>query len=181
MRRIRVRTGKANGFALIDLVFVCGIIGLISTIALPRLVLAKQAAGAASAIGTLRTVSSAQLAYALTCGNGFYAPSLPALGTPPPGSNDGFIAPDLASAATITKSSYSFRLEGVPFAGAPPTCNGLGPGEAAQGYRAGADPLEPDNPRFFAINANSQLYSHSATLYDDMPEVGEPLFGQPIH
>ena len=171
---------KASGFALIDLIFVCGIIGLISTIALPRLVLAKQAAGAASAIGTLRTIGSSQLAFALTCGNGFYAPNLPALGAPPPGSNQAFIASDLAAAAVVQKSSYTIRLEGVPFAGAPPTCNGLGGGEAAQGYRAAADPLEPDNPRFFGINANAQLYQHNATLYDDMPEVGEPLIGQPI-
>jgi type II secretory pathway pseudopilin PulG len=171
---------KANGFALIDLIFVCGIIGLISSIALPRLVLAKQAAGAASAIGTLRTLASSQLAFALTCGNGFYAPNLPALGTPPPGSNDAFIASDLGGAMVIQKSSYTFRLEGLPFAGAPPSCNGLALGEAAQGYRAGADPLEPDNPRFFGINANAQLYTHSATLYDDMPEVGEPMIGQPI-
>lgn len=171
---------KASGFALIDLIFVCGIIGLISAIALPRLLLAKQAAGAASAIGTLRMVASSQLAFALTCGNGFYAPDLPALGRVPPGSNVAFIAPDLGTAAVIQKSSYTFRLEGMPFAGAPPTCNGLAGGEAARGYRAAADPLEPDNPRFFGINANAQLYMHNGTLYDDMPEVGDPLIGQPI-
>ena len=39
---------KEQGFALIDLIFVCGIIGLLCSIALPRLLLAKQAAGAAS-------------------------------------------------------------------------------------------------------------------------------------
>jgi type II secretory pathway pseudopilin PulG len=181
VREERVKIRKASGFALIDLVFVCGIIGLISSIAVPRLVLAKQAAGAASAIGTLRTVSSAQLAFALTCGNGFYAPDLPSLGIPPPGSNDPFIAQDLSAAAVIHKSGYTFRLEGLPFTGAPPTCNGLAGGAASQGYRAAADPLEPDNPRYFGINANSQLYTHTATLYDDMPEVGEPLIGQPIH
>ncbi len=43
---------KAQGFALIDLIFVCGIIGLLSSIAVPQLVLAKQAAGAASALGS---------------------------------------------------------------------------------------------------------------------------------
>jgi type II secretory pathway pseudopilin PulG len=41
---------KTYGFALIDLVFVCGVIGIISAIALPRLAMAKQAAGSASAI-----------------------------------------------------------------------------------------------------------------------------------
>ena len=35
---------KAQGFALIDLIFVCGIIGLLCSIALPRLLL-RQAGG----------------------------------------------------------------------------------------------------------------------------------------
>ena len=49
-----MKAGKAQGFALIDLIFVCGIIGLLCSIALPRLLLAKQSAGAASAIGSMR-------------------------------------------------------------------------------------------------------------------------------
>ena len=77
---------KAHGFALIDLIFVCGIIGLLASIALPRLLAAQQSAGAASAIGSMRAINSAQLTFALTCGSGFYAPDLPTLGTPPPGS-----------------------------------------------------------------------------------------------
>lgn len=36
---------RAGGFALLDVIFVCGIIGLLCSIALPRLLLAKQAAG----------------------------------------------------------------------------------------------------------------------------------------
>ena len=173
-------TRKADGFALIDLIFVCGVIGLISSIALPRLVLAKQAAGAASAIGSLRTVASAQLTFALTCGNGFYAPDLRTLGTPPPSSNEPYISPDMSAANVIQKSSYTFRLEGLPYAGAPLTCNGLAAGEAARGYRAAADPTEPNNVRFFAINSTAQLYEHNETLYDDIPEVGEPLIGEAI-
>src|SRR4029434_3756880 len=71
----RVRTGKAQGFALIDLIFVCGIIGLLCGIAMPRLLLAKQTAYSASAVGSMRAINSSQLTYALTCGNGFYAPN----------------------------------------------------------------------------------------------------------
>ena len=55
----------------------------------------------------------------------------------------------------VQKSSHTFRLEGLPFAGAPPTCNGLSAGAVEQGYRAGADPSEPTNTRFFGLNANS--------------------------
>src|ERR1700730_17735950 len=101
---------KAQGFALLDLVFVCGIIGLLCSIALPRMLLAKQAAGAASAIGSLRAINSSELTYALTCGNGFYAPSLTALAIVPPASDRAFISPDLGSADTITKSGYTYQL-----------------------------------------------------------------------
>ena len=86
-----------KGFALIDLLFVCGIIGLLSSIALPRLALAKQSAGSASAIGSLRAINSAQLTYALTCGNGFYAPKLSTLGVAPPGTSQPFLAGGLTA------------------------------------------------------------------------------------
>src|SRR5258707_14007808 len=74
---------KAHGFALIDLIFVCGVIGVLCSIALPRLMTAKQSASSASAIATMRIIDSAQLTYALTCGSGFYAPKLTTFWTPP--------------------------------------------------------------------------------------------------
>ena len=168
---------KASGFALIDLIFVCGIMGLLTSVAIPSLLGAKQAASAASAVGTLRAIASSELTYALTCGSGFYAPNLVTLGTPPSGSNEPYISPDMGVANLVQKSSYTFRLEGAPYPGAPPSCNGLGTGETAQGYRAGADPTEPTNLRFFAVNANAQMYENDETLYSDMPEVGESPAG----
>ena len=65
-----MRIRSAAGFALIDLLFVCGIIGLLSGMALPRLMAAKGSAQAASAISTLRVVSSAEVTFAITCGSG---------------------------------------------------------------------------------------------------------------
>ena len=171
---------KAQGFALIDLIFVCGIIGLLSSIALPRLLLAQQAAGASAAIGTMRTLGSAELTYALTCGSGFYAPNLVTLGTPPPGSHEPYITPALSTSNTVIRSGYVIQLEGLPYSGAPPTCNGLGGGESAQGFRAGADPTVAGNMRFFGVNANGMIYEHSVSIYPDMPEVGVPPVGQTI-
>jgi type II secretory pathway pseudopilin PulG len=173
---VKIRTSQ--GFALIDVIFVCGIIGLLCGIALPRLLLARQSAGSASAIGSMRALNSAELTYALTCGNGFYAPDLPTLGTPPPGSNEPFISPDLGGGgATVTKSGYVIKLEGTPYAGAPATCNGLALGDAAQGYKAAADAAEPSNTRFFAINASGTIFEDTASLFAGMPEVGEPASG----
>ena len=173
-------TRKESGFALLDLIFVCGIIGLLSSIAVPRLLLAKQAAGAASAIGTLRTVGSAQLTFALTCGGGFYSPDLVTLGTPPPGSNEAFISPELGASNVVQKSGYTLRLEATPYTGSPASCNGTAVGATGQGFRAAEDPTEPTNPRFFGTNSNSTIYEHSATLWDDMPEVGTPTVGTAI-
>jgi type II secretory pathway pseudopilin PulG len=171
---------KPLGFALIDLVFVCGIIGLLASIALPRLTLAKSAAGAASAIGSLRAINSAELTFALTCGAGFYAPSLTALAIAPPGSNEPFIAGGLGGANTVVKSGYMIKVEATAFGGAPPSCNGLGSGEAGQGFKAGADPTDVQNKRHFATNANSAIYEDTSSLYAGMPETGEPPAGQPL-
>jgi type II secretory pathway pseudopilin PulG len=175
-----VRIRKAQGFALIDLIFVCGIIGLLCSIALPRLLLAKQAAGSASAIGSMRAINSAELTYALTCGNGFYAPNLTTLGTAPPGSREPFISADLGSADIVNKSSYTIQLSVTAYPGAPDACNGLGPGMAGQGFKAAADPGEPQNTRFFATNANGLIFEDTATLWAVMPEVGEPPSGHPL-
>ena len=80
------RVRGEQGFTLLDLLFVCGLIGVLSIIALPKLLMAKQAANAASAISSMRAITSAQLTFALTCGGGFYAPDLVTLGdfTQPP-------------------------------------------------------------------------------------------------
>ncbi len=178
---MQVSIRKAQGFALIDLIFVCGIVGVLCSIALPRLLLAKQAAGAASAIGSMRAINSAQLTYALTCGAGFYAPNLTTLGTAPAGSNEPFIAGGLGDADTVTKSSYVIQMAATAYGGAPPACNGLSAGLAGQGFIAGADPNTPGNLRFFGTNANGLIYEHTSSLFGIMPEVGEPPAGAPLN
>jgi type II secretory pathway pseudopilin PulG len=169
-----------KGFTLLDMLFVCGLIGIISVIAMPRLLLARQSANAASAIATMRAIDSAQLTFALTCGGGFYAPKLTTLGIAPPGSNQAFLSPDVTSADTVTKSGYIIQMTATPFAGAPGSCNGVAPGDAGQAFVAAADPTEPSNPRFFATNVNSSIWEHTATLFGLMPEVGDPLTGHVI-
>lgn len=166
-----------DGFALIDVIFVCGIIGLLASIALPRLTLAKSAAGSASAIGSMRTISSAQLTFALTCGAGFYSPNLTTLGIAPPGSNEAFIGGGLGAGDPVVKSGYIVKVEGTAYGGAPPSCNGLAAGQTAQGFKAAADPIEVQNPRHFATNANSAIYEDTASLFVDMPETGVPAAG----
>ena len=129
---------KAQGFALIDLIFVCGIIGVLCSIALPRLLLAKQIGRRRRRrSASMRVINSAQLTYALTCGYGFYAPNLTTLGTPPPGSREPFIARSLGSADTVTKSGYIIQMSAAPYPGAPGSCNGLGVGAGRAGLHRG--------------------------------------------
>jgi type IV pilus assembly protein PilA len=171
---------KSEGFALIDVIFVCGMIGLLCSIAVPRLILAKQSAASASAIGSMRAINSGQLTFALTCAGGFYAPTLTVLGTAPPGSNDAYISPELGAANQVTKSTYIIQVVATPYAGAPATCNGLGVGATGQGFVGLADPTSVDNVRFFATNASSMIFENTATLNGVMPEIGEPASGHPL-
>ncbi len=175
------RARDQRGFTLIDLLFVIGLMGVVSTLAIPGLTRARGSAQASSALATLRVINSAQLSFAIGCGFGFYAPDLPALGMVPAGSADGFVSPELSSAISVIRSGYTFTLGGTPLAGAPAPCNGLGAGQTAPAYAAIADPLDPGTiPRFFGTNADGSIYEHSATLNGVMPEGGVPAAGTPI-
>lgn len=172
-----VTVRKAQGFALIDMIFVCGVLGILFSIAMPSLFTAKQSAASASAIGSLRTINSSQLTYALTCGAGFYAPSLTRLGTNPPSSTVSFIGGGLGSGNIVTKSSYVIQMSATPFPGAPASCNGAAAGDDGQGFKAAADPNVAGNVRFLATNANNMLFENSTSLWAIMPEFGEPAVG----
>jgi hypothetical protein len=128
----------------------------------------------------MRAINSAELTYALTCGNGFYAPNLTTLGTAPVGSREAFISADLGSADVVNKSGYTVQLSATAFPGAPDACNGLGAGQAGQSFKAAADPGEPQNVRFFATNANGLIFEDVTSLWALMPEVGEPAAGHPL-
>ena len=172
---------SAHGFAIIDLLFVCGIIGILSGMALPRLVSARNSAGAASGIASMRIINSAQLTFAITCGNGFYAPNLTSLAKMPVGADNAFISLDLGSADVMVKSGFTIQMSGTPFAGAPDTCNGLGAGATSMAFKAGADPLDANMTRFFAINAMGTIYEDTASMFAAMPEAALPASGQPLH
>jgi prepilin-type N-terminal cleavage/methylation domain-containing protein len=111
---------RSRGFSLIELLIVIAIILVIVAIAIPSLLRSRIAANQASAVGSLRTLNTAEVTYATTYNTGFSS-TLGDLGPPAAGSNPiataaGIIDEVLSgtqgtggAAATVSeKSGYEF-------------------------------------------------------------------------
>ena len=115
---------KQKGFSLIELLIVVAIILIIAAIAIPNLLRSNMAANESSAVGSMRTINTAEVSYVTAYPNQGFSVDLPSLGGVAPCLVattaaaclvDNTLA--LATAAATAKSGYYFTYAA---AGAPP-------------------------------------------------------------
>jgi len=137
---------RSRGFSLIELLIVVAIILIIAAIAIPNLLRSRIAANQASAVGSLRTINTAEITYASTYNTGFSS-QLSYLGPPAAGSNPSSTAAGLIDSVLAgtgnqsTKSGYMFT------------------------YAATANPIDANRMDSYTVNADPVTVGTTGTNF----------------
>lgn len=171
-------SGLATALTVLVVVvaLVVPLLGILAAIVVPGLARARMSGNEASAIGSLRAITSAQLTFAATCGRGGYAGDLADLATPEPGGVP-FVSPDLSSNPTV-KSGYVITLTGgAPMAETPVACNGA---RVVESYFVAAEPVTPGSTgaRYFATTHLGEIYESTTPIA--VTQAGTPAGATPL-
>lgn len=156
---------EQKGFSLIELLIVVAIILIIAAIAIPNLLRARIAANESSAVASIRTLNTAQIAFNSAYPTVGFAGSLPALGgtscAPPTSTGACLIDTQLQSG---NKSGYNFAISGVT-------------GTPASTYQFIATPLAPNQTgvRYFCSFADAVVRVDPANLISTCDMTVAPL------
>jgi type IV pilus assembly protein PilA len=137
-----LRHQRNKGFSLIELLIVLAIILIICAIAIPQLLNSRMAANGAAAAESIRTITTASMAYSSTWQNG-YPPTLATLGGPAgalsPTCNQALLLDPIITSGAQQKSGYTFAYTAIGTnATAPAGCAMPG----GTGYLVTATPLQ---------------------------------------
>ncbi len=148
------KTSKQKGFSLIELLIVVAIILIIAAIAIPNLLRSRIAANEASAVGSLRTLNTAEITNNMTNPSVGFACALSSLAPASGSATSGAAGLIDANLASGTKSGYTFTVG---------NCTGT----PKSNYQYAAAPVSPGTTgqRYFCTDSSGVIqYNASAAI-----------------